>query len=204
LIWKRNLDLRQSPPPNYSPEWMATTTPNQLHSAERFAFDLQNSGMTAKLWLGRGFKPFAGNDCLSQLAMIANQTTNATDGELARVLIVDDEPDIAKVLALLLKTRGYAVEVVTDSTQCLSRLESFRPNLIFLDIAMPKISGYDLAKQIRVQGDVPIIALSGYADREHTQRSIEAGCNQHLAKPVSLATLEAVISHEVFSSASGA
>jgi two-component system, OmpR family, response regulator len=118
----------------------------------------------------------------------------------ARVLIVDDEPDQATVLGKLLKTCGYLVQVVTDSTQCLPHLESFKPDVVLLDIAMPKVSGYELAKQIRAQGEserVAIIAMSGYADREHTQWSIEAGCDHHLVKPVRLAAIEAAIAHEV-------
>ena len=65
---------------------------------------------------------------------------------------------------------------------------------------MPKISGYELAKQIRSRGEfetVAIIAMSGYADSQHAQWSLDAGCDQHLVKPVQLAALEAAIAHEV-------
>ena len=123
----------------------------------------------------------------------------ANDGDgssVARLLIVDDEPDGAKTLGMLLERLGYPVLVVTDSTQCIEQLESFKPDVIFLDIAMPNLSGYDLAGQIRSRPgfeEVAIIAISGYADQEHSERSIDAGFDLHLAKPVQLIALEAAI-----------
>jgi CheY-like chemotaxis protein len=115
----------------------------------------------------------------------------------ARILIVDDELDQATVLGKLLKACGYVVQVVTDSAQCLPHLESFKPDVVLLDIAMPRISGYELARQIRAQEEtIPIIAMSGYGDHQHAQWSIEAGCDHHLVKPVKLETLEAAIVHE--------
>jgi len=127
----------------------------------------------------------------------------ANDGTIrpsARILVVDDEPDGAKSLGILLRLRGYTVEVLTDSTQCQGLLESFRPDVVLLDIAMPRISGYELATQIRAQREfdrMAIIAASGYTDSEHTRRSLEAGCDFHLAKPVQLAALEIAIAREL-------
>jgi DNA-binding response OmpR family regulator len=115
---------------------------------------------------------------------------------IARVLIVDDDADGAKSMGMLLKMHGYAVEVVTDSTLCLSRLEAFGPEVVLLDIAMPKVCGDDLARQIRQHpeyGGVTIIAVSGYADHDHRSHSLEAGCNEYFAKPVDLAVLEKAI-----------
>ena len=125
-------------------------------------------------------------------------TTNVT--EAARVLIVDDERDGATSLGMLLKLRGYAVEVVTDGTQCLTHLESFKPDLVVLDIAMPQVSGYEIAKQIRMKPEfekIAIVAMSGFADNAHRIRSIESGCDQHLVKPFDLATLETIIIKEI-------
>jgi CheY-like chemotaxis protein len=114
----------------------------------------------------------------------------------ARVMIVDDEPDGARSLAKLLEIRGCKVHVTTDGTQTLDDLRQFVPEVLLLDIAMPKVSGYELARQIRAQKQfepLPIIAVSGYGDREHRALSLEAGCSQHLVKPVMLATLEEAI-----------
>jgi CheY-like chemotaxis protein len=136
-------------------------------------------------------------------AVNPSQTPNSkivTNGCRGRVLIVDDEPDQATMLGKLLKMRGYLIQVVTDSMECLRYLESFQPDVLLLDLAMPKISGYELAKQIRAQGKfetIAVIAMSGYADHQHTQWSLEAGCDQHLVKPMKLDTLEAAISNAV-------
>jgi DNA-binding response OmpR family regulator len=121
------------------------------------------------------------------------------DGSPIRVLIVENDRDAATTLAMLLKLRGYEVEIVLDSTECLPHLESFQPDVILLDIGMPKVSGYDLAKSIRGQrrfDHVGIIAISGYGNREYKARSLESGCDQHLVKPVDLDTLEAAIESE--------
>ncbi len=67
---------------------------------------------------------------------------------MPRVLIVDDNSDAAKTMGMWLRYKGHLVEVVIDSTKCISSLEAFDPDVLLLDIAMPGISGYDLAKQI--------------------------------------------------------
>ena len=124
----------------------------------------------------------------------------AANKATVRLLIVDDERDGATALAKLLQLRGFMVQVVTDSTLCLAQLEAFKPNMIFLDIAMPKLSGYDLAKQIRLMSEyreIAIVAISGYTDVAHQTRSIESGCNRHLIKPMELSEIEAVIAHEL-------
>jgi len=124
----------------------------------------------------------------------------AANGSLARVLIVDDNRDAAQMLGILLQRSGYEVDVLLNSTECLSRLESFRPNVLLLDIAMPEISGYELAKQIRTRPEferLVIFAISGYGDRKHVQWSLEAGCDRHLVKPVDLSALLLGIAHEV-------
>jgi CheY-like chemotaxis protein len=130
-----------------------------------------------------------------QMDLMAN-VMNFANGTTARVLIVDDERDGATSLGLLLKLRGHTVEVVTDSMQCLSALEAFKPDVVFLDIAMPRLTGYDIARQIRTLPDyrnIALIAMSGYADNPHKLESINSGCDQHLVKPLQLAEIEAAI-----------
>lgn len=118
----------------------------------------------------------------------------------ARILIVDDEPDGATSLGKLLELIGCAVCVETDPTRCLPQLEAFGPGVILLDIAMPGLSGYELARQIRAtpRGKrVTILAMSGYADQKHQQAAIEAGCDGHFAKPLDVVDLEATIAAHV-------
>lgn len=75
-----------------------------------------------------------------------NPAQTAKNGSIARVLIVDDNSDAARTTGMWLELRGHKVVVLTDSTQCLSRLDSFSPDVLLLDIAMPNLSGYDLAQ----------------------------------------------------------
>jgi CheY-like chemotaxis protein len=126
--------------------------------------------------------------------------TVAARGSVVRVLIVDDNPDVGKVLSILLDQCGYAVDIVNDGLQCLTHVESFQPDVVLLDIAMPKICGYDLARQIRARPEferVSIIAITGYGGPERAQLSLDAGCDLHLMKPVSLAALESAIAKEI-------
>jgi two-component system, OmpR family, response regulator len=88
------------------------------------------------------------------------------------------------------------VRFETEATRCLSSLEAFNPDVILLDIAMPRVSGYELARQIRARSQfhtVAIVSMSGYADQQHEQWALEAGCNRH----VDLAAIEAVIADVV-------
>ena len=128
-----------------------------------------------------------------------NPEQTARNGSLARVLIVDDNSDAAQTTGMWLELNGHKVIFVIDSKKCLSQLETFNPDVLLLDIAMPEISGYDLAKKIRAQPrfeKLPIIAISGYADGKHMQRSIASGCDHHLVKPVDLPFLNEVIGRE--------
>jgi two-component system CheB/CheR fusion protein len=117
-----------------------------------------------------------------------------------RVLIVEDDNDSANILACLLQAHDYAAEAVVEGTQAISRLLAFVPHIVLLDIAMPRINGYELAKKIRQQPgfeSIPIIAISGYGDNAHKQRSIEAGINYHLLKPVAFDTLKELLGCEL-------
>jgi CheY-like chemotaxis protein len=121
--------------------------------------------------------------------------SDAAHSSKTRVLIVDDEPDGARALGMLLKMRGFTVEVETDGTRSLSQVESFQPDVVLLDLAMPAISGYEVCRQIRAAhaNHIAIIAMSGYGDAKHRKLAIEAGCNCHLLKPAGLEAIEAAI-----------
>jgi CheY-like chemotaxis protein len=120
--------------------------------------------------------------------------------QIIRVLVVDDNSDAAHTTGMWLELSGHKVDVLTHSVECLPHLETFNPDVLLLDIAMPGISGYDLAKQIRSQPKfdrLVIFAVSGYGDAPHVQRSIDCGCDPHLVKPVDLHVLKEVIASEV-------
>jgi CheY-like chemotaxis protein len=117
---------------------------------------------------------------------IAPQDTKSANST-RRILIVDDNQDSAESMALLLKFDGHQVEMAHDGLTALRVAESFQPEIILLDIGLPGMNGYDVARQIRTQPETSraqLIALTGYGQEEDRQRSKEAGFDYHLVKPV--------------------
>jgi CheY-like chemotaxis protein len=109
------------------------------------------------------------------------------------VLVVDDNADAAESLAALLDLLGHTTRVAHDGPEGLFLAEEFQPDLAFLDIGLPGMNGYDLARAIRRMGtmqQVVLIALTGWGAHSDQQQSQEAGFDQHLTKPVSLEALE--------------
>ena len=95
---------------------------------------------------------------------------------------------------------GFSTGVVTNSTQALKRVGEFETHFIVVDLAMPDVSGCELAKRIRQRPDlqvVPVIALSGYADREHVTLALAAGCDYHLPKPLDMKHFLRIIDGEI-------
>jgi PAS domain S-box-containing protein len=110
-----------------------------------------------------------------------------------RVLVVDDNPDAADSLVALLKALGHTTWVARDGPHGLQAALEVRPDLVLLDIGLPGMSGYDVARAIRRhQGprQVVLIALTGWGARSDQQQSQEAGFDQHITKPVSMEALE--------------
>jgi signal transduction histidine kinase len=107
-----------------------------------------------------------------------------------RVLIVDDNADAANSLSLLLKMEGHEAEPVYDPRDALERLPHFDPQVILLDIGLPGMDGYEVARRVRAQGSAArIVALTGYGQSDDIQRATEAGFDSHLIKPVDLRLL---------------
>jgi CheY-like chemotaxis protein len=114
-------------------------------------------------------------------------TAIATAVPARRVLIADDNVDSAESLAMLLRLQGHHVEVVHDGAEALRRLEEFRPRFALLDIGMPKINGYEVARRIRAQpwgASLMLIALTGWGQEQDRRDALEAGFDHHLVKPV--------------------
>jgi signal transduction histidine kinase/CheY-like chemotaxis protein len=115
-----------------------------------------------------------------------------------RILVVDDNVDAAESLALLLQVQGHEVEVAHDGPTALKKAESLRPEVVLLDIGLPRMDGCQVARQMRQQawGDgTLIVALTGYGQEEDRQRSAAAGFNAHLVKPVDLEALYQLLTH---------
>jgi CheY-like chemotaxis protein len=113
-----------------------------------------------------------------------------------RVLIVDDESDNAESLAALLRL-GYECEAqtCTDGTACLEVVREFRPHLLLLDVHMPNMGGFKIARALREANLMPplVVALSGSGGLLAIKESIEAGCDAHELKPMSAARMKELV-----------
>ncbi len=112
------------------------------------------------------------------------------------VLVVDDNADAAESLALILQMDGHVARVAHDGLRALELQEQFRPQVVFLDIGMPEMDGYEVARQIRQRYPSPppvLVALSGWGAKEDQMRALAAGFDHHLTKPADLATVERLL-----------
>jgi PAS domain S-box-containing protein len=129
------------------------------------------------------------------LAAPSNKTESDA-GPRRRILVVDDNRDSANSMAMLLRLRGNDVAMAHDGLEAVQTAEQFRPEVILMDVGMPKLNGYDAARRIREQpwgAPVIIIALTGWGQEGDRALSKEAGCDGHLVKPVSLPDLEKLL-----------
>ena len=120
-----------------------------------------------------------------------------------RVLVVDDNRDAADSLGMLLESMGAEVKIVHDGESALRVLDSFRPTSVLLDIGMPRMDGYEVARRIRQEpafGILKLVALTGWGQPEDRRRARAAGFDDHLVKPIDIDALQALISSEVESS----
>jgi PAS domain S-box-containing protein len=114
-------------------------------------------------------------------------------GPERRILVVDDNEDSARSMARLLKILGNEVHTAHDGIEAMEAAAKFQPEVILMDVGMPRLNGYDATRRIRELPwgrSVTIIALTGWGQEDDKTRSREAGCNGHLVKPVSLTDLE--------------
>jgi len=122
------------------------------------------------------------------------EATNAAEASL-RVLVVDDNVDAADSAAMLLQRSGHDVRVAYSSQAALDAAVSYRPHVILLDIGLPKMDGYEVARCLRERAelkDVCLVAVTGYGQDTDRQRSREAGFDHHLVKPFNLQQLQQV------------
>ena len=112
-----------------------------------------------------------------------------------RVLLVDDNEDTVHSLARLLKLRGHEVATAYDGLAALKQAQEFQPDIFLLDIGLPGLDGYALARRLRLEGfaDTPMIAISGYAQQGDRERAREAGFDRHFSKPINFEALAALL-----------
>ena len=141
--------------------------------------------------------PDKGSEFVVHLPIVADQpalcepTANEGDGQPPtshfRILVVDDNRDAATSLAMLLTMTGNTVRIAYDGAEAVDAAGEFRPQVVLLDIGLPKLNGYDAARAIRREPwgqDMVLIAVTGWGQAEDKRRSAEAGFDQHMTKPV--------------------
>ena len=120
-------------------------------------------------------------------------------GHGARVLVVDDNEDAADSLATLLGVVGYQVKIAYDGPQAIEAADEFQPDVALLDIGLPRLSGYDIARHVRQRrGDeVLLVAITGWGQEEDRRKAREAGFDHHFTKPADFEVLLQLIEQEM-------
>lgn len=113
-----------------------------------------------------------------------------------KVLVVEDNPQNMKLIEMILRSRSYTLLKAIDGEEALNMATREQPDLIVMDIQLPKMSGLEVTRRLRqmpVFSRTPIIALTAYAMKGDEERFIEAGCDAYLAKPISTRELPVMI-----------
>ena len=113
---------------------------------------------------------------------------------MSAILVVDDNKDAADSLAALLEMDGHQVNAVYTAEAGLEEVDLREPDLVLLDIGLPRISGYEVAQRIKAAHPLmSVVALSGYGSNEDKQRAVAAGFDAHLVKPVDFDVLREMV-----------
>ena len=114
-----------------------------------------------------------------------------------KILIVDDDNNIAELISLYLTKECYDTKIVNDGEQALIAFEHYKPNMLLLDLMLPGIDGYQVCREIRAKSDVPIIMLTAKSDERDELRGFDLGIDEYITKPFSprilVARVEAVL-----------
>jgi two-component system CheB/CheR fusion protein len=127
--------------------------------------------------------------------LVSTETSNGSRSPL-KVLLVEDDADAAQSLALLLQLNGHRVQLASCGASAVALAEADPPQVVLLDLGLPDINGYEVARRLRARGASQrplIIAVTGYAEQPERLQSYEAGIDLHLVKPVQFGELEQVL-----------
>ena len=130
----------------------------------------------------------------------APQTANAGDAPRRRILVVDDNQDAARSLAKMLQLLGHEIQMAHDGVDALALAETFRPELILMDIGMPRLDGNETCRRLREQPwgkEIVIVALTGWGQLHDRRQSREAGFDRHLVKPVGFDAIKELVADGV-------
>jgi len=136
----------------------------------------------------------------SEYEVAPPRTAKATsEGDFAvvpsrRIVIVDDNADIRDLLQIKLKKLGHAVETAGDGNAGLERISETRPDIAIIDIGMPGMDGYEVAKRVRqnLEDGILLIALTGFGQADDRERAAAAGFDEHLTKPIRVEELQQI------------
>jgi two-component system KDP operon response regulator KdpE len=109
----------------------------------------------------------------------------------ARILVVDDEPQIRKFLDISLRSQGYAVELAATGREALEKLATRGADLVVLDLGLPDLEGHEVLRELRAWSRVPVIVLSVRASEAEKVRALDAGANDYVTKPFGIQELMA-------------
>ncbi|MEE8401629.1 MAG: response regulator [Candidatus Hydrothermarchaeaceae archaeon] len=106
---------------------------------------------------------------------------------MTKVMVVDDDPDVLLVLERVLGRRGYTVVGACGGKECLKMVKEDRPDIIFLDVMMPGMDGWEVCREIKDNpstSSIPVSMLTVMKDEEDIKKSLSAGADQHMGKPI--------------------
>ena len=109
-----------------------------------------------------------------------------------KILYIEDHPAQRDIMAQMLELSGYEVAVACDGIDGVEQASSWAPDLILMDLRMPRMDGFEAIRELRKDPeatDIPIIAISAWASAKHKERAIDAGADEHFTKPVDLSRL---------------
>jgi len=116
----------------------------------------------------------------------------AQDVVTKKILIVDDNQDSRELIVKILRNKGYLLSEAVDGEDALARVYSEKPDLILMDISLPKLDGHEVTRRLKSQPaykDIPVIALTAHVMKGDREKALDAGCNGYISKPINVREL---------------
>ncbi len=110
-----------------------------------------------------------------------------------KVMVIEDDPDIRELLTLYFEAKGHDIEIAQDGQEALARLQHSQPDLILLDVILPKLDGWSVLTAVRTQNTTPVILLTSLNDTDDIIKGLSLGADDYLCKPFEIRELEARI-----------
>ena len=109
----------------------------------------------------------------------------------AKILVVDDDPILAELVSYVLKAEGYEPIVAIDGPDGVAKFVAEKPDLVVLDVTMPRMDGFEVCERLRKLGDTPIIMVTGQGQEDHMVRGLDLGADDYVVKPFQIKPLMA-------------